>query len=100
VSSRMEFYGPAILDAIVKAGGCARIEDVYAQVFSRLSGRMPAEDFEDISSGSGEPKWKNKTRQTRRDMVNIGLLHPLRRHGYWETTVAGRQWHAERLQLV
>jgi restriction endonuclease Mrr len=100
MSSRMEFYGPAILDALVKAGGGEYVENVYAHVLKRLSGRMPPGDFEFTDSGFGEPNWKNNTRWARAAMVRAGLIHKPRRRGFWEITAAGRKWLAERFHRI
>ena len=100
MSKRMEFYGPAILDAIVKAGGGEYLDNVYAHVLNRLSGRLTAEDFEPTGSRFSDPKWQHDTRFARQDMVKVGLIHQKRLHAFWEITVAGRKWHAERLHLV
>lgn len=100
MSKRMEFYGPAILDALVSAGGGQHLTSVYQHVLSRLTGRLSPEDFELTDSGSGEPKWQHRTRFAKQDMVKAGLIHPPRQNGFWEITVAGRKWHAERRHRV
>ncbi|MCX7643242.1 MAG: winged helix-turn-helix domain-containing protein, partial [Armatimonadetes bacterium] len=71
-----------ILKALARLGGSARVEEVLDQVEKMVRPHLQSFDFRPVSSG--EPRWRNKARWERFNMVLEGLLRSDSPRGIWE----------------
>ena len=94
-----EYYYP-ILKILDRLGGCAHIEMVYERVERELKDILGRKDYDCLETGIREVRWRNHTRQARRNLVGLGLLYSKSR-GIWALHDMGRVFlanHAEELE--
>jgi hypothetical protein len=77
-----------VLKALVEEGGKTDIETVYGHVERSLREELGRKPEERECYESGDPIWKNQTRQSRRDLVEKGQLDGSQR-GIWNITKSG-----------
>lgn len=86
-STPKQIYRRPILEILVEAGGKAGARDVLEALGNRI--QLKTGDFENISSG--EVRWENRAKWSRKDLAMEGLLNSDSPRGLWEITDEGRR---------
>ncbi len=84
-----------VLRALSDNGGSAKVPHVYGVVGENLRDRFGPHELEIVKTdSSNQPRWKNETRQARRNMVRVrdGRMHPKEDQGMWKISAKGIAW--------
>lgn len=73
-------YRAVILDVMRDMGGEGGADEILAEVERRMAPRLLAGDYELVQD---ETRWRRAARFERKDMVEAGLLEPVRERGVW-----------------
>lgn len=85
-------YRLPILEALITMGGRGKVGEVIRFVYQGIKSELGPGDLQSTAS-SKEPRWRNRLRWERKNMVDDGLLAPDSRRGVWEITHKGREYY-------
>ncbi len=88
-------YRKPILEALVRAGGSAKMSRVLDEVFERMGPILSEFDHQPLSSGRGAIRWRNAAQWARNTLVKDGLMRNDSPQGTWEISEAGKKWLSE-----
>ncbi len=84
-----EAFVMPILRALDRLGGSGRVAQVLDLVAEEVGGRLKPVDLAPVPSDPSEPRWRNRARWCRKDMVVGGLLRKDSPRGVWELSEEG-----------
>lgn len=85
-----EAYYQPILQVLLEMGGSGKVVHVLDRVGMKMKGKLKPCDYEPLSSGPDNPRWRNAAQWARNSMVNEGLLKNDSPRGIWEISEKGR----------
>ncbi|MEU4712086.1 winged helix-turn-helix domain-containing protein [Micromonospora purpureochromogenes] len=82
-----------LIHALADLGGTALRQDVLARVEKLYGNRFTTNDRQPLASRGGELAWRNQMSVARRELVEMGLLHPPEAsgRGRWSLTRDGQE---------
>jgi hypothetical protein len=89
-------YRIPILEALIEMGGKGKVKDVLGIVGLKMRVILKRVDYEKLPSGV-DTRWSNAAMWERMNMVDEGLLKPVREsgRGIWEITEKGKRYYSE-----
>jgi hypothetical protein len=85
-------YRLPILHILIEEKGKGRTKDILNRVFDLMKGDLRKDDLK-TSKSQREPRWRNRARWEKQNMVKDGLLKAASPTGIWEITKKGREYY-------
>lgn len=97
-TSEEAYYIP-LLQVLTEMGGSGKVAKVLDRLGEKMKPVLKKCDYEPLSSGPDNPRWRNAAQWARNSMVNEGLLKNDSPRGIWEVSEKGKEYLTEKTRI-